>query len=152
MSTFSDAAAAATILTALGLPATEAEMAQLCLTSEGTTWLGLYHGLAIRLQGTKYRAEFFECDVEELPQIVEQFPALLCCRLSSDVDARFPEYADERGWLMGTSHSTVVLQSSPPVFLIGDPSQREPEIWNRQDLKNLWTGTGLRIVLKPQRD
>ena len=140
------AAAAATILTSLGVQTNEKEMAALCLTGEGTTWLGLYHGMSIRLRGTGFKAEFFECDVDELDQVTAEYPALLCCRLSDDMDAQFPVYEDERGWKVGTSHSTVLFRHVGPYYLIGDPSQKDPELWSDDDIANLWTGTGLRIV------
>lgn len=145
------AAAAATILTMLGVPATEAEMAQLCLTREGTTWLGLYHGLSVRLRGTPYHVEFFECPVDQLAEIVDQYPALLCCQLTDEVDMKFPDYSVERGWIPGIRHSTVLIKPLRNTFVIGDPSQRDPELWTREDLTNLWTGTGLRVVANPER-
>ena len=73
-------------------------MAQLCLTGEGTTWLGLYHGLAIRLRGTDFGVEFFEGSIADLDVATAEFPVLLCCRLSGDVDQMFPEYQDDSGW------------------------------------------------------
>ena len=140
------AAAAATILTSLGIQTNEKEMAALCLTREGTTWLGLYHGLSIRLRGTGFKAEFFECDVDGLDQVTAEYPALLCCQLSNDVAAEFPVYSEERGWKVGISHSTVLFRHVGPYYLIGDPSQKDPELWSDDDVANLWTGTGLRIV------
>jgi hypothetical protein len=150
------AAAAATILTALGQQTTEAEMARLCLTREGTdwlglkregtTWLGLYHGLSIRLRGSGFKVEFFQGTVEDLGAVTREFPALLCCELTPDVDASFPVYQNDRGWVPGVAHSTVLLYHAPPVYFIGDPSQFEPEYWSQQDVWNLWTGTGLRVV------
>ena len=141
------AAAAATILTSLGIKTNEQEMAALCLTSKGTTWLGLYHGLSSRLRGTGFTAEFFECGVEGLDQVTAEYPALLCCLLTDEVDAQFPIYSSEqRGWIVGISHSTVLFRHVGPYYLIGDPSQKTPEVWSEEDLTNLWTGTGLRIV------
>ena len=140
------AAAAATILTSLDIETSEKEMAALCLTGEGTTWLGLYHGMSIRLRGTGFKTEFFECKVERLDEITAEFPTLLCCRLTEDVDAEFPEYREDRGWRVGTSHSTVLFSHVGPYYLIGDPSQNDPELWSADDIANLWTGTGLRIV------
>ncbi|MCP4505181.1 MAG: hypothetical protein GY826_02160, partial [Fuerstiella sp.] len=60
------AAAAATILNTLGIESSEQEMAHLCLTRSGTTWLGLYHGLATKLIGTNHRVEFFEGSLQDL--------------------------------------------------------------------------------------
>lgn len=140
------AASAATILYSLGIEASESELAALCLTKQGTTWLGLYHGLASKLRGTGFRAEFFECGTSELPGIVSEFPALLCCELSDVVDAEYPHYYEIDGWRPGIKHSTVLFETAHGRHLIGDPSQIEPEIWTDADMSNLWTGQGLRIV------
>lgn len=140
------AAAAATILNSLGIEASEAELAALCLTKQGTTWLGLYHGLAVKLRGTGFRAEFFECRTSELPEIVLEFPALLCCELSDTMDAEHPHYQEIDGWRPGVKHSTVLFETAEGRHLIGDPSQIAPEIWTDSDMDNLWTGQGLRIV------
>lgn len=140
------AASAATILYSLGIEASESELAALCLTKQGTTWLGLYHGLASKLRGTGFRAEFFECGTSELPGIVSEFPALLCCELSDVVDAQYPHYYEIDGWRPGIKHSTVLFETAHGRHLIGDPSQIEPEIWTDADMSNLWTGQGLRIV------
>ena len=106
------AAAAATILNSLGIEASEAELAALCLTKQGTTWLGLYHGLAVKLRGTGFRAEFFECRTSELPEIVAEFPALLCCELSDAVYAEHPQYCEIGGWRPGVKHSTVLFETA----------------------------------------
>jgi len=140
------AAAAATILAAIGIDTSEAEMAALCLTREGTTWLGLYHGLTVRLRGTGFKAEFFECDINQLEEVVAEYPALLCCELTDEVDKLFPDYRDMNGWRPGVAHSTVLFACVRNVYIIGDPSQTAPEMWTEKDIRNLWTGRGLRIV------
>jgi len=146
------AAAAATILTTLGLDATEQEMAVLCLTRRGTTWLGLYHGLSARLAGTPYRCEFFECEVEELEQHIKDHPVLLCCELTDEVNQEFPDYQEADGWIPGVQHSVVLfapvegLAHINSSYYVGDPSQRQAEVWHEDDLARLWTGRGLRIV------
>jgi hypothetical protein len=140
------AAATATIQASMGIETSEEEMAALCLTREGTTWLGIYHGLSVRLRGSGFRTEFFECDQEELGEVTAEFPALLCCELTDEVDAAVPKYREFDGWIPGIAHSTVLFARSGDRYLIGDPSQSEPEIWTDDDIANLWTGRGLRIV------
>ena len=140
------AAALATILGSVGIDTTEAEMASLCLTKEGTTWLGIYHGLTVRLRGSGYRAEFFECSRDELSKVTAEYAALLCCELSDEVDAREPMYRELNGWIPGIKHSTVLFGLVGDRYLIGDPSQFEPEIWTETDIDNLWTGSGLCLV------
>ena len=144
------AAAAATILHSLGVPSSEKEMAELCLTGEGTTWLGLYHGLSIRLQGTGFGVEFFEGNLADLDVATADFPVLLCCQLSNEVDSANPEYREDAGWRPGVAHSTVLFGYMKvfyeDVYVVGDPSQKHVELWSQQDVANLWTGQGLRIV------
>lgn len=142
------AAAAATILNTLSIPATEQEMAELCLTRRGTTWLGLYHGLSTKLLWTRYRTEFFATDVESLDELAKNYPLLLCCRLDAATAERVPEYVTEGGWHPGTAHSVVYFGRVPAGHIIGDPS-RGYELWKDEDLKVLWTGEGLRIRDRP---
>jgi hypothetical protein len=139
------AAAAATILNTLDIKVTEQEMARLCLTRIGTTWLGLYHGLATKLLGTKYRAEFFEGDVDELREMAKTHPVLLCCQLDEQLADMVPAYVEEGGWIPGVAHSTVYFGETEGGHIIGDPT-RGLEIWQTRDLNLLWTGKGLRIV------
>ena len=138
------AAAAATILNALEIPSSEQEMARLCLTQSGTTWLGLYHGLSTKLLGTKHRIEFFESDVSDLERIAETHPVLLCCQLDAGVAELIPEYVRQGGWIPGTAHSVVYFGVVNGSHIIGDPS-RGYEAWESRDLNLLWTGTGLKV-------
>jgi len=46
------AACAASLLRLHGIEVTEGEMAELCLTRQGTHWLGLYRGLKLKVAGT----------------------------------------------------------------------------------------------------
>ena len=148
------AASAATMLHSLGIPSSEKEMAELCLTGEGTTWLGLYHGLSIRLQGSGFRVEFFEGNLADLDVATAEFPVLLCCRLSSEVDIANPNYREDAGWKPGVAHSAVLFGCMKDfdeiVYVVGDPSQKHVEFWSQQDVENLWTGQGLRIVATRQ--
>jgi hypothetical protein len=125
-------------------------MAELCLTGEGTTWLGLYHGLSIRLQGSGFRVEFFEGNLADLDVATTNFPALLCCQLTSEVDIANPNYREDAGWKPGVAHSAVLFgymkDFHENVYVVGDPSQKHVEFWSQQDIENLWTGQGLQIV------
>ncbi len=140
------AAAVATILYALGIESSEAEMSRLCLTRRGTTWLGMYHGLSIKLMATGYQAKFFDGSVNDLPQMTSQYPVLLCCRLDQATAEAVPEYVQEDGWIPGVLHSVVCFGKLGDLFLIGDPSQVRLERWTQHDMQNLWTGTGLMIT------
>ncbi len=138
------AAAAATILNTLGIQASEQEMAQLCLTKSGTTWLGLYHGLSTKLLGTDRRVEFFEGRVDAVSEYSKEHPLLLCCRLDPEIAEKEPRYV-QNGWIPGTPHSVTYFGSINGVHIVGDPSMGY-EAWTEKDLKNLWTGEGLRIA------
>lgn len=138
------AAAAATLLNTVGVETTEQEMATLCLTRSGTTWLGLYHGLSTKLLGTSHRVEFFEGDATTIENMAAVHPVLLCCRLDPKVAAVIPDYVHEGGWIPGTAHSVVYFGRVNDRHIIGDPS-RGYEMWRTRDLNALWTGTGLKL-------
>ena len=139
------AAASATILNTLGIETNEQEMAELCMTRNGTTWLGLYHGLSTKLLWTKHQVEFFEADANTLDQVEASAPLLLCCRLDPEVAEAAPEYVTQGGWIPGTAHSVVYFGVYRGHHIVGDPS-RGYEAWTPEDLEVLWTGKGLRIL------
>jgi len=142
------AAASATLLEALGIPATEGEMAKLCLTREGTTWLGMYHGLKVKMRGTNFTPEFFEGTPDDLEQHSRAYPVLLCCELTQETAAWEPDYAADDGWIPGVAHTVVYFGLRGGFTMIGDPSQKDLEFWRKEDVENLWTGMGIRVVEK----
>ncbi len=142
------AASAATLLNCIGFPTTEQEMAELCLTRSGTTWLGMYHGLTVKLLREPYRVEFFETNSQDLPSLVKDSPALLCCMLDKDLAKMAPDYVSEGGWIPGVAHTVVYFGKLGEKHIIGDPS-RGFEAWSPRDLNTLWTGQGLKIVAQP---
>jgi hypothetical protein len=141
------AASSATILNCLGIKTTEQEMAELCLTRSGTSWLGLYHGLATMLLDSKYRLVFFQADAERLEKLTSDGPVLLCCMLDPEIAKLVPEYVAEGGWIPGLAHSVVYFGKVGDRHIIGDPS-RGYESWTARDLNMVWSGTGLGVVLK----
>lgn len=141
------AAAAATILNTLEIETTEQEMAELCLTKSGTTWLGLYHGLATKLLHSPYRLEFFEGEADALNSASLVSPMLLCCMLDMEDADAVPEYVIHGGWKPGTAHSVVYFGMIGDQHIIGDPS-RGYESWSEADMETLWTGAGLKVVKK----
>ena len=138
------AAAAATILNTINVETTEQEMAELCLTRSGTTWLGLYHGLSTKLLGTNHRVEFFEGNIGDIEEMATVHPVLLCCELDPQVAEIAPDYVTNGGWIPGTAHSVVYFGTVRGGHLIGDPS-RGYELWDTRDLNTLWSGTGLKL-------
>ena len=145
------AASSATVLHSLGIQTTEQEMAELCLTRNGTTWLGLYHGLATKLLGTRHTVKFFECAIDDLPTLAKNSPLLLCCKLQNLTARHVPEYVTEGGWKPGIAHSVVYFGRIQGHHIVGDPS-RGYEVWSREDLEILWTRQGLRIFTPTESD
>jgi hypothetical protein len=138
------AAAAATVLGAYGIETNEQEMAKLCLTKRGTTWLGLYHGLSIKLGGRACQVQFFRTGADELAKLAADGPLLLCCQLDPKIAHLAPEYVREDGWIPGVAHTVVYFGRVNAVHIIGDPSQGY-EKWSNRDLSSLWSGHGLRV-------
>ena len=143
-------ASATTALRCIGIRTSEAEMAQLCLTRQGTHWMGLYRGLSKKLS-RDWRIEVFDAkNLETLRQASPDAPAILTVELPRDVPTNW-EYRQESGWLPGVSHSVVCLGSD------GDDSWRvvDPangiEHWSTRDLLVLWQGHGMRLTRRPGR-
>ncbi|QDU40305.1 hypothetical protein Mal4_46610 [Maioricimonas rarisocia] len=138
------AAAAAMLLAAHGIPATEQEMARLCLTRNGTTWKGIYRGLKLKTADTPYDVEIFNEDVDTLRRS-KSGPFLLKAELQEDAPVP-PIYHEEWGWIPGQPHSVVLFEFlDNGDALIGDPSIGL-EAWSVKDLQVLWHGQGLRLV------
>lgn len=137
------AAAAATLLKAHGIDATEAEMARLCLTrAGGTPMLGLYRGLKLKTRGTAWEVRPFRGDVASLR--AGRGPVLLSVRLDArpGVD---PRYANSWGWAPGVAHTVVFYGFRPDGKVeVGDPSVGR-EHWRVRDLEVLWHGEGIQM-------
>jgi hypothetical protein len=141
-------AAAATLLQNYGVYASEQEMAELCLTRVGTTWKGLYRGLALQAAPIGRRVEVAELTIDDL---VEGFaePCILQCELQLDANGDDLAYQME-GWVPGQPHSLVLLDVQHHSqlgtrFWVADPSSYI-EVWSRQDVERLWQGQTLRLV------
>jgi len=137
------ACAAATLLAYFGIPASEAEMMELCLTgATGTPSLGLYRGLKLKTADTSFDVEAFHTDVESL--LKSETPAILLVmlELGADVD---PRYEQDWGWKPGLGHAVVYYgPAGSDRVMIGDPSVGR-EKWTTDDLRVLWQGDGLRL-------
>lgn len=138
------AASAATLLTLHGIPATEGEMAKLCLTTDaGTQLLGLYRGLRIKTDGTPWKVVPFRGDIATLRQANR--PAILTVGIdywqTSD-----PRYASDWGWIPGMFHTVVFMKFAPNGKVeIGDPGAGK-EQWEEQGVLDLWKGEGYWLV------
>ena len=138
------AAAAATLLRAPGIAATEAEMADLCLTRrQGTTLHGLYRGLRLKTSGTPWRVEILTS-----PQALRTSatPVLLNVGLPRATANLDPRYERDWGWTPGSSHTVVLFAFLPGgTIAMADPAVG-PEQWFTADLDLLWRRQGLRLV------
>lgn len=137
------AASAATLLNAYGIEATEAEMAELCLTRRGTHWMGLYRGLSLKTAGTPWSVEVARATAEDLSR--DAGPVILAVRLPEGANVD-PVLQESCGWIPGQGHSVVFLGFvGREALLIGDPGVGR-ELWRTSDLDLLWTGLVLRLV------
>ena len=137
------AASAATLLSRYGIAAQESEMANLCLTREGTTWQGLYRGLKLKTADQQLDVEVFECDAEELLKNFEQ-PAIIFVGLTKE-EPHPRSYSEEFGWTPGVRHSVVLLDvMDSGLLLVIDPTSGA-EFWTVDDLHILWLGRGMRL-------
>jgi len=142
-------ASAATLLRWYHIPATEQEMAELCLTRrEGTYWQGLYRGLKLKTQGTDWDVEVFSGrNLADLQEKTETGPVILTVGIPKDSNVN-PIYQQDWGWVPGVSHSVVLFRFLPRQLVrVGDPSVDDgQENWTRVDLQVLWQGYGIRLV------
>lgn len=139
-------ACAATILQACGIRTTEQEMAELCLTREGTTWQGLYRGLQLKTHNTPWTVEVFECNTDELRTMRDK-PVILSMELKKDNELD-RSYMEQAGFIPGTPHAVVfygLYEGDPDQFIICDPTGGR-EIWPPEALEILWHGRGMRLV------
>ncbi|MDA1051111.1 MAG: cysteine peptidase family C39 domain-containing protein [Planctomycetota bacterium] len=141
------AASAATLLRLHGIKAAEAEMAELCLTREGTTWLGLYRGLKRKTQGTRWDVEVIECSADEISNSLTE-PMILSVGLGTEVTQTDESRLSEWGWRPGQGHSVLLLgKGSLGGFKIADPTPDYGiEMWSKKDLEELFQGTAVRLI------
>jgi hypothetical protein len=142
------AAAAATLLRAHGIDATEAEMAALCLTRDsGTPMLGVYRGLVLKTRGTPWRVEAVtSATLAQLAVNADGEPVLLSVGLPRDTRGLDPCYQTMWGWVPGVRHTVVAFRLTDDGQVeIGDPAIGR-ERWSAADLHVLWAGEGLRLV------
>lgn len=140
------AACAATLLGQVGIRSSEQEMADLCLTREGTNWLGLYRGLKLKTQGTDYDVEVYSGDLDSLRKLPSG-PMIVSVGLtkSSAADTAFTR---EFGWVPGVNHSVILKgfdQNGSAV--IADPTlARCSESWAPETMELLYRGVAFRLV------
>lgn len=131
-------AAAATALHDVGIDATEAALARLCLTSiDGTSNLGLYRGLRCKTDGTAVRV----------------IPVILTA-----VDARHQGLRRCIFSITSSSTSTFELAGKHSVVLFGFHADGSAEIgdpfsgrqrWTVEQFNALWSGSGFALSTEP---
>jgi predicted double-glycine peptidase len=138
-------ACAATLLSRYGIAASEQEMAALCLTRQGTSWQGLYRGLALKAAGTGWRVEVISGQVEQLARL--DGPAILSVGLPSGASAG-TDFTHEFGWVPGVNHSVVLDGfTAQGHAMIADPALPMcREQWDEETLRTLWRGYAVRLV------
>jgi MFS family permease len=136
-------AAAATLLTAAGIPTSERDMIPLCLTDyDGTPTLGLYRGIKVVAARNNRQVEIVDAGLDRLI-VADDWPVLAAVRLPRGVDD--PRFEQEWGWIPGMGHSVVILRRTDEgEFLVADPAVGL-ELWSESKLQTLWQGSGLRV-------
>jgi len=137
-------ACAATVLKMHGIPATEQELADLCLTRTGTTWQGLYRGLKRKTVGTPYDVEVFSCSAADLPKLTPDCMILTVgLRRGAKVD---PIYEQQYSWTRGVMHAVLLFDFvGKDRVAMADPDVGK-EQWTVSDLQVLFQHRGLRLV------
>ncbi len=140
------AACAATLLAQHGIEASEQEMAELCLTRQGTSWQGLYRGLKLKTAGTSWDVEIVRCRPDELAQHANG-PMILSVGLEAG-ERPDTDFTREFGWVPGVNHSVILTGfTGRGVATIADPSiEMSREQWDRPMLSTLWRGYAIRLV------
>lgn len=135
-------AASATLLRSYGVESTEREMARLSFTRRGTNWLGLYHGMSIKLEPSGLGPVLFDEELEEL--VSHREPQIISVGLNDATAELYPQYNVDWGWIIGVKHAVVLLKVDGDDVYIADPAVGK-ERWRLEDLRLLWDGRGLRI-------
>jgi len=137
------AACAAGLLRLHGIPATEEEMASLCLTRRGTHWLGVFRGLKLKTSSTEWDVVVEEVRPDELTQRVNP-PGILALTFTQVSAA----HSLESGFVADIGHTVVCLGTSRWKTLeVFDPSPDFGfESWNDRILADVDSGILLRLV------
>ncbi len=140
------AACAVSLLRLHGLEATESELAELCLTREGTHWMGLYRGMMLKTEGTEWTVAVEEIDQDTVYLV--NSPSILALDIDTSV---FPDELDH-GFHSEVGHSVVYLgRTSPTCLTVFDPSPDYGiEDWNSEILGCVKGGVALKLVRRSE--
>ncbi|MEO2032096.1 MAG: C39 family peptidase [Planctomycetaceae bacterium] len=136
-------AAAASLLRLHGIAATESQMADLCLTRQGTHWMGVYRGLTLMTRNTNWDVvaePFSRAAVMRL----DESPALLSVNIDTDLITT----REDHGFRDGAGHSVLTLGARDGLqVMVFDPSPSYGiEYWDRRLLSWVSNGVILRLV------
>lgn len=131
-------AAAATLLNLHGIPRTEYQMANACLTSRsGTLALGTYRGLCIGARNSRYRPRVLVCSPQECSE--------------SDLTHRLPLLAHVEFEAKEGGHSVVVMEKLEcGDWLVADPAVGVQR-WTDNYFRDCWNGEGIFLVARNLR-
>lgn len=158
---------AVNLLAQYKIDAKESEMARLCLTRStrnwlglklgqgGTSWMGLYRGLKLKLATTHLEPRFFSVSYQRFMKDLPDYPLILSLKLSESLHLRDAKLFDDLiggGWQPGVEHNVVYLgpaesrsadgsNESKRVAII-DPFEGYEEI-AIEKLEALWVGRGI---------
>lgn len=136
------AAAATSLLRLHDIPATEGELAELCLTRRGTHWMGVFRGLKLKTQGTGWTVIAEPFDHDMLDDV--NGPCVLT--LNIDVSGFSPGH--DHGFSDDVGHTVVYLGSSDrDCSVVFDPSPDfGVEDWQPSTRSCIRDGVILRLV------
>lgn len=139
------AACAASLLRLHGISANEKELANLCLTRQGTHWLGVYRGLKLKTAGTIWDVVVEEVSTQSLFS-GQQGPGILALSFHVAESGHVSEL--QSGFKSDVGHSVLILKSHYPAFLeVFDPAPDYGfETWNEDALASVRNGILLRLV------
>ena len=144
-------ASAATLLQWHGIAASEHEMADLCLTRNGTSWLGLYRGLKVKTAKTRWDVAVCQAGPGQLPEL-RQCPMVLIVGWEGVSNGDF-DYRIEEGWMPGVGHAVVLLGIREDGLVeIADPALANGrDTWTVGQLRTLWRGIAMRLIPRRAR-
>lgn len=139
------AVCAANLLRLHDIPATEEELAELCLTRRGTHWLGVYRGLKLKTAGTKWYVVVEEVSPKDLTRGTHP-PGVLALTFTKESAA----HRIETGFAPEIGHAVVCLGSPQAGVLdVFDPAPDYGfESWNDRILEDVESAILLRLVCR----
>jgi hypothetical protein len=140
-------AAAAMLLYKYHIPATELEMAKLCITraGQGTPSTGLFRGLAIKAAPYGLRPQLVILRPGEFHKLGK--PAIIAVGLKPGTPQKIAALMAERGWRPGVRHAVAVLGAAKDGnwLDVADPTFGR-EKWPIGDMEYIWDDRALVLV------